>query len=134
MRSGYSNDLDQRDLALWRGRVASASRGKRGQTLFKTLLKALDAMPVKRLVAHDLVNGYGDVCTLGAGGKLMEIQDLVKIDPEDHHILADRFDVSACLIQEIEYMNDEGCPNYDGETPEQRYERMRDWLIKQIKN
>jgi hypothetical protein len=27
-RSGYSDDLDPRDLAMWRGQVASIIRGK----------------------------------------------------------------------------------------------------------
>lgn len=40
MRSGYSDacDMDQRDLAMWRGRVASAIRGKRGTGLMNPIL------------------------------------------------------------------------------------------------
>jgi hypothetical protein len=34
-RSGYSDDND--DVALWRGRVASATRGKRGQAVARRL-------------------------------------------------------------------------------------------------
>jgi endonuclease V-like protein UPF0215 family len=45
--------------------------------------------------------------------------------------IAKRFDVAECLIQEIEYVNDEA--NYRTETPEQRYERVRRWMVENIK-
>jgi hypothetical protein len=140
MRCGYSDDLDDRDLAMWRGRVASAMRGKRGQKLLRELLAALDEMPEKRLIKDDLVRG-GDVCLLGAGGRKRGMADLDVIDPEDHDTLARRFDVAACLVQEIEYVNDEAGPKWkhvDGafkrcaETPEERYQRAREWLAKHI--
>lgn len=46
-RSGYSNDGE--NIAMWRGQVASAIRGKRGQAFLRELVEALDAMPEKRL-------------------------------------------------------------------------------------
>ena len=54
-RSGYTDDLDD-DLAMgrWRGMVASATRGRRGQKLLTDLLAALDAMPEKALVAKQI--------------------------------------------------------------------------------
>lgn len=132
MRSGYSDDLDQRDLVMWRGRVASATRGKRGQKLLRDLLAALDKMPQKRLIAEELVTPTGDVCLLGAGARVRGIADIDKIDPEDHDVLAQRFDVAACLIQEIEYVNDERVPYGMNETPEHRYQRVRRWLVEHI--
>lgn len=138
MRSGYSEsgDLDQKDLAMWRGRVASAMRGNRGQQLLKDALAALDAMPVKRLIKEKLVvSESGDVCTLGAVAPKRGVADINEIDPEDHDTLGKRFNVAPCLIQEIEYENDEAGPwnNGNGETPEQRFERVRKWLVKNIK-
>lgn len=130
-RSGYSDDVDQQDLAMWRGRVASATRGKRGQALLRDYLQALDEMPNKRLVSENLVDG-DDVCLLGAGAKIRGVTDIAKIDPEDHDLLANRFNVAPCLIQEIEWENDEGSWLPGGETPEQRYERVRKWLVKHI--
>lgn len=130
MRSGYSSDLDQRDLAMWRGRVASAMRGKRGQKLLRDCLAALDAMPVKRLIAEKLVED-GEVCLLGAGGMARGIENIDKIDPEEHDVLASKFDVAECLIQEVEWVNDEVGP-YEGETPEQRFDRVRQWLVENI--
>ena len=52
-RHGYSEDGDSDfPVALYRGRVASAIRGKRGQKMLKELLAALDAMPTKELHAE----------------------------------------------------------------------------------
>ncbi len=51
-RSGYSDDLDQGDLNRWRGAVASAIRGKRGQSFLRELLASLDAMPRKELISE----------------------------------------------------------------------------------
>ena len=45
-RSGYSDDIDDNWAhIMWRGRVASSIRGKRGQAMLRELLAALDAMP-----------------------------------------------------------------------------------------
>lgn len=131
-RSGYSDDSDDMQaLAMWRGRVASAMRGKRGQALLRDCLTALDEMPAKRLVRDELVHG-NDVCLLGAGGRKRGITDLDKIDPEAHGTLADRFNVASCLIQEIEWVNDDDYSPY-GETPEERFKRVRKWLVENIK-
>ena len=110
-RSGYIDDIDD-DLALgrWRGMVASAMRGKRGQALLRDLLAALDAMPHKALISGDLETKDGDVCALGALGKVRGI-DMSELDPEDPDRIANEFGVAACLVQEIEFMNDE---EFDG--------------------
>ena len=76
-RSGYIDDLDDPlELGRWRGRVASAVRGKRGQRLLRDLLDALDAMPEKRLVA--------DVLEVSADADEKHAQAWVKLfnDPE----------------------------------------------------
>jgi hypothetical protein len=138
MRSGYSDDLDYTDLILYRGRVANATRGKRGQRLLRELLAALDAMPEKRLIRGKFVAPDG-VCLLGAGAQRIgvTITDIPDIDPDEdddtehHSILAERFDVAKCLIAEIEFVNDEA--GHYRETPEQRYERARKWLVENIK-
>jgi hypothetical protein len=41
-RSGYVDDVDQKDLAMYRGAVASAIRGKRGQALLREMREAMD--------------------------------------------------------------------------------------------
>lgn len=66
-RSGYSVDGDYSEWQqiMHRGRVASATRGKRGQAMLRDLLGALDAMPHKRLIAHDLI-AAGKVCAISS--------------------------------------------------------------------
>lgn len=129
-RSGYSEDLDQWDLIRWRGQVAAATRGKRGQALLRDLLASLDAMPDKSLVVEELATPEGEVCTLGALGKARGM-DLEKIDPEDYDAVADAFGVAHQLAQEIMWQNDEGGWK---ETPTQRWQRMRAWVAAQIRD
>lgn len=128
-RSGYVDEMDSNwEMIKWRGQVASAARGKRGQKLLRDLLAALDAMPEKVLITEDLENADGDVCALGAVGRARGI-DMSKIDPEVPEQVAAAFDIAAPLAQEIEYMNDEWEWN---ESPEARWRRMREWVAKQI--
>lgn len=137
-RSGYTDDMED-DLAMgrWRAQVGSATRGKRGQRLFRDLLAALEAMPDKALVVGELETPEGDVCALGALGKVRGI-DLSQIDPEDPPQVGAAFDIAYQLAQEIVYMNDEYFDfEYVGNvrvdiTPEKRWEKMRDWVAKQI--
>lgn len=126
-RSGYSDDLDSGELNCWRGAVKSAIRGTRGQSFLKDLLAALDAMPVKRLIAHELEKG-GEVCAIGALGTARHMQ-MQALDPEDRDSVGTAFNIAGALAAEVVYMNDEGGFH---ETPEQRYERMRKWVADQI--
>lgn len=132
-RSGYTDDDE--NLAMWRGQVASAIRGKRGQRLLVDLLAALDAMPEKALVPGELETADGAVCALGRVRGI----DMQKIDPEDPPQVAAAFDIAEQLAQEIVYMNDEhfdyaweGSKRVDF-SPEQRWIGMRAWVAKQIK-
>ena len=127
-RHGYVDDLDHRDLAMWRGRVASAIRGRRGQKLLVDLRDALDAMPDKRLVCGKLQTTDGDVCALGAVG-LKRGHDFTNLDPEEsNEFLANTLDVAECLVQEIEYENDDFMGN-----EERRWAYMRKWVESHIK-
>lgn len=132
-RSGYNEDWDgdQWTMIMYRGRVASAARGKRGQALLKDILIAMNAMPCKRLVAHELEQADGAVCAIGAAGKLRGV-DMSKLDPDDPDTVAGQFNVADCLVREIVWENDDCGPRK--ETPEQRFERMRDWVRSQIKD
>lgn len=128
-RSGYSEDCNGWDLIMWRGAVAKAIRGARGQQLLKELLASLDAMPVKQLIRSALVTENGDVCALGCLGKAKGM-DLTGIDPEDADTVAKKFNVAPALVKEIVFWNDEG--GYDA-TPEKTWCRMRSWVAEQIK-
>lgn len=129
-RSGYSEDYDgDFPIELYRGTVARATRGKRGQRFFRDLLAALDVMPVRRLAANVLEEPDGvcaaatyqaglspmlSPCTMGALGQARGT-DMSWFDPEwaeDDPISTSRklgrdFDIAYQLASEVEYMNDE---------------------------
>lgn len=104
-RSGYSDDLDNWSMIKWRGAVQSAIKGKRGQQLLREIAAALDAMPVKELIAHDF-EADGSYCTLGVVGCARGL-DMSGLDPEDYHAVAETFGIARALAQEIVYENDE---------------------------
>lgn len=129
-RSGYSDDSE--NYAMWRGVIASATRGKRGQKFFRDLVVALDAMPEKSLVAGDLETEDGEVCALGALGR-HKGADMSDVETTDYEALGATFDIADQLAQETMYWNDEAGP-YKGETPEARWTRVRAWAAKQIRS
>lgn len=131
-RSGYTDDGD--GLNLWRGNIARATKGKRGQKFFRDLLAALDAMPEKRLIRGELETGEGSVCALGAlrAARGLELSDDIR--NSDWDSLGEAFGVAPMLAQEVMYWNDEGNWRDRGETPEARWQRMRDWAAEQIRD
>lgn len=145
-RSGYDYDYDcgceQWSWVMWRGAVESAIRGKRGQLLLMEMLTALDALPVKRLVADELVDvdiasfshwgmyEYDAVCAIGAVGKKRGV-DLKKMDSENYSMVADTFNIAEAMVREIEWINDEA--GVHRETPEERFVRVRGWVAMQIR-
>lgn len=130
-RSGYSDDCDGWDLIRWRGAVASAIRSARGQAFLKEMLAALDDLPEKKLIAHEL-EAKGQVCAIGAVGAKRGI-DMSKLNPENREGVATAFGISPALAAEIVFMNDEDGWYYGQEKPEARFSRMRQWVTSQIK-
>lgn len=145
-RHGYTDDIDDElEAGRWRGMVKSAINGKRGQAMLRDLLAALDAMPEKRLVAGALHTKEGDCCAIGAVCKVRGKDYTVHEEDDEYDLqelnetVAHELDVAPCLVQEIEYFNDELGDKYVkgkrvSETPEERWVRMRAWVAKQIKN
>jgi hypothetical protein len=190
-RSGYSDDYDDgNSLAMYRGVVASAMRGKRGQAFFRDLVDALDAMPEKRLIEGDLIreeppcdlvrwlfaapNEYRDdydprrpdswrlpesvewrddcgVCAIGALG-LKRGVSMARLDPEDAATIGEIFNIAEQLAREVVWENDEASGRvtvvpsrydpvsgryvngvYRDETPEERWQRMRNWAARNIR-
>lgn len=147
-RSGYTNDCCDDTLAYgrWRAQVKSAICGKRGQKFLRELAEAMDAMPVKELIANELIDETGACCTIGVVCKSRGI-DVSDIDYEEPEQVGAAVDIAKQLAAEIEYENDEcgvGFIKVNGrhwkqteETPEQRWQRMRKWadahIIKESK-
>lgn len=127
-RHGYSDNCE--NLAMWRGVIASAARGKRGQTFFRALLEALDGMAEKRLVVGELQDSEGSVCALGCLGKARGV-DVGSVDTEDWDRLGELFDIAPQLAQEVMYVNDE---DFRGRhSPEERWRVVRAWAARQIR-
>ncbi len=100
--------------------------------LLRDLIAALDAMPDKRLIPHDLIKrnevDKAEFCTLGAIGHAKGI-DMTDIDPYDHETLSEKLNIATQLVQEIEFLNDETCDSQ----PEKRWEQMRGWAVRRLK-
>jgi len=142
-RSGYSEDLDNWALIRWRGAVASAIKGKKGQALLKEMEAALLALPEKRLCVGWTNPEAGEVCALGAvalkrkmdAGK-HRVDATAELEREFHEDVAaeevsGEFGIAEALAKEITYVNDEHGP-YNA-TPEERYEYMLKWVRENIK-
>ena len=127
-RSGYSDDCDGWALIQWRGAVASAIRGKKGQAFLREMAAAMDAMPEKSLIAHELKTDKGEVCALGSVAEARKL-DVAVLDPDEHEEVASFFGIPHALACEIMYENDDGgiC-----ETPEQRWQRVRNWIDRNV--
>lgn len=161
-RSGYTDDTeDQWSLIRYRGAVASAIRGARGQAFLREMLTALDAMPEKRLISgalvfdgqpdipwdplpnedvivggDQLVTGWGEIVRVGdvcAMGCLGRARGarMDDIDAHDAPQVAGLFSIAEALAREIAWVNDE---EWFGEnTPEHRFERVRTWIVANLK-
>ena len=136
-RAGYcGDDIGMWDLIRWRGAVQSALNGKRGQAFLEEMLVALDALPEKKLISHDLIHD-GEVCAIGAVG-LLRGTDMSKLNPEFSSAIADCFGIADAMVREIEFINDEDYfPGYGkrldpDEDPEARFIRVRKWVKKWI--
>ena len=143
-RHGYVDydDVDD-DLSLgrWRGQVASAIRGKRGQAFLQELAAAMDAMPEKVLIAKELINSDGDCCAIGVVCKSRGI-DVSWVAYDCPASVGAAVGIAKQLAAEIEYENDEFGGRFeqmDGqwrrveETPEERWKRMRAWVESKLK-
>jgi hypothetical protein len=143
-RSGYTEDYgydDQWQLIRWRGAVASALRGKRGQAFLRECLAALDAMPDKKLYSGRLVGDDGACCTMGAVVKArglevpavlreceQEAEDLDYSMGEVADRAAELLDIASAMAREIAYENDEVC----WKSPSHRWKHMRAWVAARI--
>lgn len=128
-RSGYTDDLGSEwAMICWRGAVASAIRGRRGQAFLRELIDALDALPEKRLISNDLIH-EDEVCALGAVGLARGMgAEMAALDPEDYDSVAAMFGLPNALAQEIEWLNDE----FHYASDEERFTKVRAWAVREL--
>jgi hypothetical protein len=130
-RSGYSYDLDQGMLNRYRANVDRAIRGKRGQAFLREMAAALDAMPVKELIAGDVVRDDKSVCAIGSVALARKV-DVTELDIYDKDEVGRAFRIAPALAAEIAFLNDDDFAWKSTETPERRWQRMRRWVEGQI--
>jgi hypothetical protein len=152
-RSGYIDDDYETQKRQWewiryRGQVASAIRGKRGQKFLRDLVAALDALPVRELEAGAFESS-GCYCALGALAhhKGIPIPDEIRevvfdaydADAElDANMVGDMFNITGALAREIMFENDLGCgfffePSDKRKVREERWQHVRQWAMARIK-
>jgi hypothetical protein len=100
-----------------------------GQKLLRDLLAALDAMPVKELIAGKLEH-KGAVCALGALGMARGL-DMSGIRSMNTYDMAEAFDAARALVADIFFTND---GRFAYLTPHDRFLCMREWVAQQIKD
>lgn len=128
-RSGYSEGCEGWRLIMWRGAVNSAIKGKKGQAFLRDMVAALDAVPGQYLIREALVDADGEVCAIGAVGKLRGV-DMSQIDQDEREEVAKAFDIAPALAAEIAYLNDE---HGWRETGHELWSRMRKWASENIR-
>lgn len=134
-RSGYLEDYDERfpnALDLYRNTVDRALGGKRGQAFLRELVDALEAMPERRLIKGQIESSDGAVCAIGSVGVRRGV-DMSNVDSCDPSAVGKVFGIARCMAAEISFENDEGVGYWVDETPEGRWQRMRDWAARQLK-
>jgi hypothetical protein len=150
-------------FGLWEGNCDRQIRGKAGQAALRRLEAALLALPEKRLISHKLVDSEAQVCAIGAlakaEGKLPEPEpwgDDEYDEDDTAEFATDNLNVPRLVAWKVVYENDEnndykyvtaegpernpyGYGHNRGillrveVTPEQRYERMLQWVQERIK-
>lgn len=138
-RSGYSDDCNGGALNLWRANVDRTLGSKRGQAFLRELAEKMDAMPEKKLIAGDLVTPAGECCTIGVVCKARGV-NVEGVDVYDPEAVSSLVGISSMMAQEIEYLNDEvgryhvdENGRYRPEKPEERWQRMREWVRSEIR-
>lgn len=132
-RSGYSDDCE--NLGLWRQAVSVAIHGKRGQAFLREMAAALDAMPVKELVADVVVRDDKNVCAIGSVA-LARGLDVSQLDIHDRDAVGKAFGIAPALAAEIAFLNDDDFgPRWkESEDPARRWKRMRAWVDEQLRS
>lgn len=128
--SDYIVGDDNANLAYgrYRGAVAGAIRGKRGQAFLKEMVAALDAMDDKRLCTSSLLAQSGDVCALGAVARSRGM-DIPAVDWPPIYEYGPLFGIAEALADEVIYWDHEV---YGRCTQDERWLRMRAWAQKHI--
>lgn len=147
----------------WQANVQRCINGRAGQAFMWELYLSLEAIPSRQLVRSTLVDSAGQVCSLGsvAVTRHMAIPERWissgEDDPDDYEFaeaMGPLFGLKDMLAREVMFQNDDnGDSHYidNGlaygrlgehyspsretrrETPAERWQRMRDWVVSELK-
>ena len=118
---------------MYRGAVAQAIRGRRGQAFLREMLASMDSLPERKLIAGELQDKSGAVCAIGSVGASRGL-DMSHLNYcENSEAVASFFGIARSLAAEIEFINDDDFHFSTSETAERRFERVWKWVEENIK-
>lgn len=142
MRIGYSESEDYPgQFELWQANCQRSLQGRKGQAALRELETALLALPVKRLIAEEVENADGEVCTIGALAKFRGlITDEMKAQGEyDMEGVGVKLGIPRMVAWKIVEVTDIQLPDsfhyYNTPvSPEYRYQKVLAWVQSQIQS
>ena len=125
-RSGLVEADDCDNYNLYRANVRRSIRGKKGQAFLREMADAMDSMPVKELIAEELIDEEGNCCAIGTVCKSRGLS-VKSVDSTDPESVGKLVGISRLMAAEIEFENDDDF-GFEVETPAKRWTRMRKWI------
>lgn len=130
------NEMSSVEEVRWQRNSAMTLKSKRGQQMLRDLEAALLALPQKRLLGDTFYEPEsGEVCALAAYArhKGCDVEKLQRLELDSGEEQADwvawMYDQARTLTWNIIDLNDNGGGYFvRHETPEQRYERVLQWV------
>lgn len=160
-RSGYidgDGDTEQMFAVYgWNANVRRCIAGRHGQAFMWELYNALEALPTHELITSGLVDQNGACCSLGAVARYrrMEIPERLRVteegEPDDYEFqeaMGPLLGIKNMLAREVMFYNDDadewhevpGPATWRGgalsraETPAERWQRMRAWVVSNLRD
>lgn len=128
MRISYTDDEDfGGQFSLQEANVRRSLKGKAGQRELRELEAALVALPEKRLIHGSLVDDDGGVCAIACYAKHKGVS-LETIDTGDYDVGIGA-GMPRLVAWKVVALND---LELGGETPENRYIAVLEWVRKQL--
>lgn len=122
-RANYSDDSGNWALIRWRGAVAAAIRGKRGQAFLRELIACLDRHPRKELLSGRFADDDGLFCALG----LVANERGLRAKGLTTESVAKALDIAPAMAQEIMFENDDVMNRHSVHVSESEAYRRKLW-------
>jgi hypothetical protein len=160
--SDGGDEFDSLRCYGWQANVQRCIGGKQGQRFMWELYLALEALPKRELITKALIDQSGGVCSLGSVAILRGMQipiewtATVDSEPDDYEFaeaMGPLFGLKDMLAREVMYQNDDAgeshyidnglaygrlseiynpCRETRLETPAERWQRVRNWVVSNL--